>query len=154
MSNYKQTPGWIGAIRSGNFEQAEAELTQASAQRVQAQIEERRALEGVARVNQELGEYSRYCTLPVVETLTQEVANGRISSADQFISRYRSEMAEEIGRFENAVQPGYKRDTYNGYTPADKEVSAYCAQRRAQSDALKAEGRAIASVTPNSGTRR
>lgn len=154
MSNYKQTPGWVGAIRSGNFDQAEAELTQASAQRVHNQLEEQRAYEGVRRINEQAGHYSKYAMGPSIARVSEEVQQGRIQTSDQLLTRYNEVLNEEITQFRQDVRPGFMRSQTEPYTPADAEVRSYCEERRAQQEALKSEGRAIASVTPNSGNRR
>jgi hypothetical protein len=144
---------WVNDIRRGDFASAEAELTQSAAQRVHMQMEERRVAEGVARINESAGEYSKYCSLGAVKRVHDEYLSGQIQTPDALLNRYASVLQDEVGRFEQTVQPGYKRSSYEPYIPAEKEVSDYVRARQQQQDALKAEGQRISLVTPNSDNR-
>lgn len=146
-NNNNQLPRWVQHIRSGQFDQAEQELSAGAAQRAHDALVGQQVNDAVGQALQNAGPYGRYCHLGALQRVEREMQQGRIQSPQQLVQAYRSALDGEVQDFKREMRPGYQRSTYEPYTPADVEVRDYVADRRAQQEALKEEGKRITNAT-------
>jgi hypothetical protein len=144
------TPRWTEAIRNGDFQAAEDDISLAVGQRLlprlQQAAETAQVMEEVNRANAEAGPYHRYVQVSVLGKLNNDVVSGKIQTPSQFANAYKQLVNEEVQTFRNEVRPGYMRSESEPYLPADKEVRDYIADRRATQLHLKEEGRRISNT--------
>jgi hypothetical protein len=145
MSNYgNNIPPAFQKIRSGDFEGAQADLTNAAA----AKIQHAQMIDEAQRITDEAGPYAKYAMPAAAARIDAEMRQGRFTTPAQVTQAYREALENEIETFRREIRPGYQRDSYNSGNVADQEVSDYVAERRARTEQLKQEGRKISSLGP------
>jgi hypothetical protein len=116
------------------------ELTQRAVQ----QIQEAEAITEIQRLAQS-SEYGRYTALPAAVKVQELYNAGKITSVDQAKQAYAEALENENRLFRSTIKPGYERSKYEGLV-SDTEVSDYIAERRAQQNELKEEGKRISGI--------
>ena len=140
MSNNNHPPRWVESIRTGNFDAAQEDLTNAAYERVVgAQVNAE-----CQRITQAAGPYAKYVQNDAIQAVHQAVQAGKVQTPSDLVSTFERAMSRAIDAFKQDVRPGYLRTESEPYTPADQEVRDYITERKQHQQHLKDEGRKIA----------